>query len=64
MGSDIKIIDNRNIKIYGKSELVGKEVIATDLRAGACLRSNHDFKSNTVTTVIKDIEHVLRGYEI
>lgn len=61
MGSDIKIIDNRNIKIYGKSELIGKEVIATDLRAGACLVLA-GLKA-TGTTVIKDIEHVLRGYE-
>lgn len=61
MGADIKIVDNRNIKVCGKSELIGQEVVATDLRAGACLVLAALKASGTTT--IKDIEHVLRGYE-
>ena len=36
MGADIKI-DGRKIYVNGPTELIGKEVTATDLRAGACL---------------------------
>ena len=61
MGADIKLIDNRNIEIHGKSELIGKEVVATDLRAGACLVLA-GLKAQG-KTVIKEVEHVLRGYE-
>lgn len=61
MGADIKLIDNRNIEIHGKCELIGKEVVATDLRAGACLVLA-GLKAQG-KTVIKEVEHVLRGYE-
>ena len=60
MGADI-IIDKRKIHINGPKQLIGKEVIATDLRAGACLVLA-GLKA-TGTTVIKDVEHILRGYE-
>ena len=60
MGADIEII-GRKIKVKGKTELTGEDVIATDLRAGACLVLAG--LTATGTTVIKDIEHVLRGYE-
>ncbi len=60
MGADI-IIDKRKIHINGPKQLVGKEVIATDLRAGACLVLAGLKASGT--TVIKDVEHILRGYE-
>ena len=60
MGADI-IIDKRKIYINGPKDLIGKEVIATDLRAGACLVLA-GLKANG-TTVIKDVEHILRGYE-
>ena len=60
MGADI-IIDKRKIYINGPKQLHGKEVIATDLRAGACLVLA-GLKANG-TTIIKDVEHILRGYE-
>ena len=60
MGADI-IVDKRKIYINGPKDLIGKEVIATDLRAGACLVLAGLKASGT--TVIKDVEHILRGYE-
>ncbi len=62
MGANIKINKNGNkITIKGSSKLKGKSVIATDLRAGACMLLAA--LSATGTTTISDIEHVLRGYE-
>jgi len=60
MGADIKIKD-RKAYIKGKTELVGMEVEATDLRAGACLILAALIAKGTTT--IKNIEHILRGYE-
>ncbi len=60
MGADI-IIDKRKIYINGPKNLIGKEVVATDLRAGACLVLAGLKASGT--TIIKDVEHILRGYE-
>lgn len=60
MGADIKI-DNKLLLINGPTKLTGKEVKATDLRAGACLVLA-GLKAEG-TTIITDIEHVLRGYE-
>lgn len=60
MGADI-IVDKRKIYINGPKEMIGKEVIATDLRAGACLVLAGLKASGT--TIIKDVEHILRGYE-
>lgn len=60
MGANIEI-DNRKINVTGKSELVGSEVTATDLRAGACLILAALAAKGT--TKVKDVEHVLRGYE-
>ena len=60
MGANIDI-QGRKIKVKGKTELSGEDVIATDLRAGACLVLA-GLKAEG-TTKIKDIEHVLRGYE-
>ena len=60
MGANITI-DNRKIHINGKSNLIGTEVVATDLRAGACMVIA-GLTANGKTT-ITDIEHVLRGYE-
>ena len=62
MGADIVINKAGNkIKVNGPKDLVGKKVVATDLRAGACLILA-GLKA-TGTTTITDIEHVLRGYE-
>lgn len=60
MGADIKI-DKDKIYINGPTQLSGKTVKATDLRAGACLiLAGLKAEGQTVVT---EIEHVLRGYE-
>lgn len=60
MGANIEI-DNKKIKINGKTDLIGKKVEATDLRAGACLVLAGLLAKGK--TEITNIEHVLRGYE-
>jgi len=60
MGANITI-DNRKIYVNGKTNLIGTEVKATDLRAGACMVIAGLLA--TGKTTINDIEHVLRGYE-
>ena len=60
MGASIKI-DGRKIIITGVSKLHGKNVTATDLRAGACLVLA-GLKAEG-TTIVSDVEHILRGYE-
>ena len=60
MGANIEI-DGKKIKIKGSTKLEGKEVVATDLRAGACLVLAGLAAEGKTT--ITDIEHVLRGYE-
>ena len=60
MGSNITIND-RTIKIEGKTLLHGCEVTATDLRAGACMVIAGLIADGTTT--INEINHVLRGYE-
>lgn len=60
MGADIKV-ENRKLFINGKTNLIGSNVIATDLRAGACLVLA-GLKASGIT-YISDIEHILRGYE-
>lgn len=59
MGADIEI-DDRTIKINGPIKLEGKEVITTDLRAGAALILAALAAEGETT--IKEIKHVLRGY--
>lgn len=60
MGANIEIV-GRKIHVIGKTSLKGKEVVATDLRAGACLVLAGLIAEGETT--ILDIEHVLRGYE-
>ena len=60
MGANIKLFD-RSAIIYGKTPLVGRNVIATDLRAGAAMLVAGMIAEGT--TVISNIEHILRGYE-
>ena len=60
MGADIKI-DGRKIYVNGPTKLVGKEVTATDLRAGACLVLAGLKASGT--TIVNNVEFILRGYE-
>ena len=59
MGASIEIA-GKKIKIIGPSKLHGDKVVATDLRAGACLVLAGLAAEGE--TVITDIEHVLRGY--
>ena len=60
MGANIEI-KGKKIKIKGPTKLKGKKVTATDLRAGACLVLAALVAKGETT--IRDIEHVLRGYE-
>lgn len=59
MGANIKI-DGRSAVIEGKSELMGAQVKATDLRAGAALILAGLAAEGT--TEVSDIEHIDRGY--
>ena len=60
LGSNIEIM-GKKIKVQGKTPLTGSNIVATDLRAGACLVLAGLLASGE--TIITDIEHVLRGYE-
>ena len=60
MGADIKLND-RIAMINGPTKLIGEEVVATDLRAGAAMvLAGLTAKG---TTKISEIDHILRGYE-
>lgn len=61
MGAHIVLKNSEKIEITGPTPLIGTEVVATDLRAGACLVLAGLVAQGT--TVINDVEHVLRGYE-
>jgi len=60
MGANIKVKGNTAI-IQGKTDLSGNEVVATDLRAGACMVLAALLAEGTTT--IQDVGHILRGYE-
>ena len=61
LGANIELVNDRNIRVNGPSELVGTTVKATDLRAGACLvLAGLCAKGETI---IEDGHHILRGYE-
>lgn len=60
MGADVKI-DGRKIYLNKVLDLKGDFVIATDLRAGACMVLAGLIAEGT--TVISNIEHILRGYD-
>lgn len=60
MGANIKI-DNRKIYVNGPTKLIAKDVVATDLRAGACLVLAGLVAEGQ--TIVSNVEHVLRGYE-
>lgn len=62
MGASIEVSsDNRVATIYGKSNLVGKNVRATDLRGGASMIICGLIADGV--TVIDNIHYILRGYE-
>ena len=60
MGASITTKD-RVATINGPTSLKGKDVVATDLRAGAALVIAGLIAEGT--TVIEEVEHILRGYE-
>ena len=60
MGSNIEI-NGKKIYIEGPTKLVGSEVTATDLRAGACLVAAALVAEGTTT--INEVKYILRGYE-
>jgi len=60
LGASIEIEGDKAI-IKGKTSLSGAEVMATDLRASACLVLAGLIA--TGQTTINDIEHLDRGYE-
>lgn len=60
MGADITV-KNQTATIIGSNKLTAKEVVATDLRAGAALVSAALIAEGT--TLITNVEHILRGYE-
>ena len=60
MGANIKTKKD-TATIIGKTKLVGTEVVATDLRAGASLVIAGLIAENK--TIISEVEHILRGYE-
>ena len=60
MGANIDL-DNKIAVVHGKTDLVGKNVEATDLRAGAAMLLAGMIAEGR--TEITNIEHILRGYE-
>lgn len=60
MGANIHV-DGRIATILGPTKLIGKEVVATDLRAGASLLLAALVAKGKTT--ITDAHHILRGYE-
>lgn len=60
MGADITV-KNQTATIIGQTQLTGKEVVATDLRAGAAMVAAALVANGT--TMITNVEHILRGYE-
>ena len=60
MGANITVKGMTSMTI-GPSSLHGTEVVATDLRGGAALVLAG--LTATGTTIINDVEHILRGYE-
>jgi UDP-N-acetylglucosamine enolpyruvyl transferase len=60
MGACIKA-QRKFAKIAGPTKLHGEEITATDLRAGASLVIAGLIAEGT--TIISDVEHILRGYE-
>ena len=60
MGANIEL-DEQKLYINGPTKFKGKTVVATDLRAGACMVLAGLIAEGE--TVVESIEHVLRGYE-
>lgn len=60
LGADITV-KNQTATIFGPTNLKGTHVVATDLRAGAAMVTAALIAEGT--TIITNIEHILRGYE-
>ena len=60
LGADITV-KNQTATIIGPTKLIGTDVVATDLRAGAAMVAAGLLAENTTT--ITNVEHILRGYE-
>ena len=60
LGADITI-KNQTATILGPHKLLGTEVVATDLRAGAAMVAAALLAEGKTT--ITNVEHILRGYE-
>ena len=60
MGANI-VAERQHATITGPTKLHGAEITATDLRAGAALVAAGLIADGT--TIIHDVEHMLRGYE-
>lgn len=60
LGADITV-KNQTATIIGPNKLVGTEVVATDLRAGAAMVAAALLAEGKTT--ITNVEHILRGYE-
>ena len=62
MGAKIEVSNNnRNALVHGKTELVGRDVVATDLRGGASMVICGLIAKGE--TNISNVGHILRGYE-
>lgn len=61
MGADISVIDNEVAIVKGKTNLYGKDVVATDLRGGASMLIC-GLIAEGITTV-DNIHYILRGYD-
>ena len=61
MGANFTRFSDREYRVHGNARLTGCHVTATDLRAGAALILAALIADGT--TVIKEFQHVLRGYE-
>ena len=60
LGADIEV-KNQTATIQGPRKLIGDEVVATDLRAGAAMVAAALLAEGKTT--ITNAEHILRGYE-
>lgn len=61
MGADIETLDNERVRIRGVEKLVGRTVIAQELRGGAALVIA-GLAAQGITTV-SDIRYIKRGYQ-
>lgn len=61
MGANIIVKDNKVAKVKGPTQLIGKNVAATDLRGGASMLICGLIAEGTTT--IDNIKYILRGYD-